>query len=78
MKTNQERQRELTAFRRMRDKLARNYPRGRFLAICEGSIVADAEKMDALRSNLIALGKNPSEALVVRAGDEYPEEATIC
>jgi hypothetical protein len=73
----QERQRNEAAFRRMEAALAQNYPPGRFVAIGEGRVVADADRLDALRALLQAQGKDPGQVLVVRVGEEYPETGVI-
>jgi hypothetical protein len=77
MDSIQERQRNQTAFRQMRETLAQTYRPGRFVAISEGQVIADAESLDLLRTQLQALGKDPSRVLIVQAGVEYPETATI-
>jgi hypothetical protein len=72
-----EMQRNETAFRQMEAGLAQAFPAGRFVAISEGRIVADAERLDAIRSILQGLGKDPRQVLVVRVGDEYPQSGII-
>ncbi|HXG12226.1 MAG TPA: hypothetical protein VNK04_20900 [Gemmataceae bacterium] len=73
----QQRQQNQEAFRRMKDTLAQTYERGRFVAISEGRVIADAASLDVLRSHLQALGKDPTQVLIVQAGVEYPETAVI-
>ncbi len=65
------------AYRRLKDAIARDYKRGRFVAIAGGQIVADADGFDELRSLLAAAGKDSAEVLVVQAGVDYPETAVI-
>ena len=65
------------AYRRLKDAIARTYEAGRFVAIADGRIAADAGDFDALRARLVAAGKDPAAALVVQAGVDYPEAAVI-
>jgi hypothetical protein len=73
----QEHQRNEAAFRRLKPLIEQTYPPGRFVAIAEGRIVGDAERLDLLRSRLQASGKDPSRVFVVQAGVDYPESAVI-
>ncbi len=73
----QERAANHAAYHRLKDAIARAYKPGRFVAIVGGQIVADADGFDELRSRLMAVGKDSTEALVVQAGMEYPENAVI-
>jgi hypothetical protein len=77
MDTQSERLLNQTAFRRLREDIARTYQRGQFVAISEGQIVADAETFAALRARLEAMGKDPTHVLVAQAGFDYPETAMI-
>jgi hypothetical protein len=77
MDTLQEREVNQAAYRRLKDEIGRNYPRGHFVAIAGGQIVADAEDFEKLCSLLRTMGKDPSHALVVQAGVDYPEAAVI-
>jgi hypothetical protein len=77
MDPTQERQANQTAYRQLRDSLTQTYPPGRFVAIAEGRVAADAETFDDLRAALRAGGMDPSQALIVQAGVEYPETAVI-
>jgi hypothetical protein len=77
MDLDQENQQNQMAFRRLKDTIARTYPPGRFVAISEGRIVADASSLDALRPLLETLGKDPRQVLAVQAGVDYPESAVI-
>src|SRR4051794_492057 len=56
------------AYSRLRTTIDQTYPKGQFVAIHQGNIVADAADADTLRRTLLAQGRNPEEALVVRAG----------
>ena len=65
------------AYRRLKDEIARAYEPGRYVAISDGRIVADASGFNELRTRLAALGKDSPEVLVVQAGVDYPETAVI-
>ena len=77
MNNAQERQSNHAAYRKLRDSIKQTYSPGRFLAISGGQIIADAGLFDELRATLDALGKNPAQVLIVQAGVDYPETATI-
>lgn len=62
-----------TAFRRLKSTIDQMYPKGQFLAIHGGQIVADAATLDELLAALAAQGKAPHESLAVQAGVDYPE-----
>ncbi|MBI3410910.1 MAG: hypothetical protein HY040_21460 [Planctomycetes bacterium] len=74
---DQKRKLNQDAFKRMRDQIRSQYPHGRYLAIADGAVAAEAATFDALCATLDSLGKNPRETLIVQAGVEYPERATI-
>jgi hypothetical protein len=73
----QERTLNQTAYRQLKDTIAKTYPHGRFLAIASGQIVADADGFTSLRSLLSARGIDPAQVLIVQAGIDYPETAVI-
>jgi hypothetical protein len=75
--TNSERQLNQTAYRKLQDTLNKSYPAGQFLGISGGQVVADSDDFDSLRSTLQTLGVDPSSVLIVQAGADYPESATI-
>ena len=77
MESNQERERNHTAFRKLKPTIDQAYPRGQYVAIGEGMIVADAESFEELSTELEAIGRNVKETLVVQAGIEYPETGII-
>lgn len=54
-----------------------NYPRGQFVAIAGGQIVADDADFARLGEKLTALGFGRMEALVERAGDPIPGQAAF-
>jgi hypothetical protein len=77
MDPNQERQINQTAFRQLRQHIQNTYPPGRFVAISEGKIIAEAARFEELNSLLHQMGKHSPDVLVVQAGVEYPETVTI-
>ena len=74
---NDERQRNHAAYWREKDGLAKRYPRGWFVAYCDGKIIADAMDFESLHANLLAQGKDPAQILIVEAGVDYPKEVVI-
>ena len=66
-----------TAYRQLRDFIRENYPRGRFVAIAGGKIVADASTFRDLDAVLHQMGFTSPDVLVAQAGIEYPENATL-
>jgi len=77
MNEHEERAANHAAYRRLKDTLAQTYGAGRFVAITEGHVVADSDSFAQLRSQLVAMGKDPAGVLIVEAGVEYPETAVI-
>ncbi|MBY0522192.1 MAG: hypothetical protein K2R98_02270 [Gemmataceae bacterium] len=73
----QARQKNQAAYRTLKSTIDQSYPAGQFVAILEGSVVADASGIPELTAALTARGSNPKEALVIQAGVEYPEAAII-
>jgi hypothetical protein len=65
------------AFRRMKADLGQRFGKGRFLALSEGKVIADAANFKELSGCLKSMGIEPTQALVVQAGVEYPESAVI-
>lgn len=65
------------AYRRLRERIREEFPRGRFVGIAGGQIVADAGTFKELDAALTRIGFASPEVLVVEAGVEYPEKATI-
>lgn len=77
MNTIDERQRNHTAYRRLKGAIDQSYAPGRFVAISEGQVTADAARLEELCSLLRAVGKDPGNVLIVQAGADYPETAII-
>ena len=77
MNIDSERQENHAAFRRAYNSIATTYKQGWFVAISGGTIIADAPGFEELLTILARLGKDATEVLIVQAGVEYPEFATI-
>jgi hypothetical protein len=77
MDPTQERQLNQAAHRQLHSFIQQTYPAGRFVAIAGGKIVADAARFDELNAMLQQMGHHSPEVLVVQAGIDYPETATI-
>jgi len=77
MTMTNERQINQAAFRRLRDSIKQKYPVNRFLALAGGQIIADAASFPELQVVLKSNGYDVSDVLVVQAGAEYPDTATI-
>lgn len=65
------------AYRRLRDQIRREFPPGRFVGIAGGQVVADASTFKELDAALTRMGFASPDVLVVQAGVDYPEKATI-
>jgi hypothetical protein len=65
------------AYRRLKEVIRQTYPRGRFVALAGGDVIADAGSIEDLHAALEALGKDPLKALIVQAGIDYPEYVVI-
>ncbi|MBN9117859.1 MAG: hypothetical protein J0I06_01600 [Planctomycetes bacterium] len=67
----------LAAYERLKDELATKFPKGHFVAIASGKVVADAATLDDVIARLRALGLDPKRVLGVQAGVEVPQYAII-
>jgi hypothetical protein len=67
----------LAAYERLKGELAAKYPKGHFVGIAHGKVVADAANLDDLISDLRGLGLDPKQVLAVQAGVEAPKYAVI-
>ena len=65
------------AFRSLKQEIDEKYPQGRFVAIDQCRVVADAATFDELNDRLNNMGMNSPDILVIQAGDEYPETTYI-
>ena len=77
MNTAEAKQSNQAAFRRLAGVINQTYPHGRFVAIADGNIVANAATFDELDAALKAIGQDSVDVLVVQAGVAYPESAVI-
>jgi hypothetical protein len=67
----------LAAYERLKGELAAKYPKGHFVGIAHGKVVADGANLDELIPKLRALGLDPRQVLGVQAGIEVPQYAVI-
>ncbi len=74
---NHDRTANQEAYRRSRVSLASMYGFGRYIAFCGGKVAADSGTFDGLLQRLAGMGENPSNALIVQAGANYPEKVVI-
>jgi len=77
MNPTYDRQLNQAAYRRLRTTIDQTYPKGRYVAIHQGHIIADAASSDELRRHLVTEGLDPTQILFVQAGVDYPEFAFI-
>ena len=62
----------LAAYSLLKEQIEAAYPRGRFVAIAGGRIVADDANLEALFDRLKGMGLNPRESLVEQVGRVVP------
>jgi hypothetical protein len=67
----------LAAYARLKGELATKHPKGQFIGIAHGKVVADGVNLDDLIVKLRTLGFDPREVLAVQAGIEVPQYAII-
>lgn len=65
---------EITA---AKQKINGKFPVGRFVAINNGEILADAKSHRELVEKLKTLGHSPKDLLILQAGVDYPDAALI-
>jgi len=73
----QERQLNQAAYRQLHGHIQKTYHPGRYVAISEGKIIADAASFQELNSMLHAMGHDSADVLVVQAGIDYPDTVMI-
>jgi hypothetical protein len=73
MIANGEQAQNEAAYDNLRPTIDRAYPKGRFVAIYGGRIVADAATLPELLGALAALGLDPQKSLAVQAGVHHPD-----
>ena len=64
-------------FESLKADIDRRFSQGRFVAVEDDRIFADAETLRKLVEKLTAMGKSPQQMLVVQAGVDYPKSAVI-
>ena len=67
----------LGVYERIKGELAVKYPKGHFVGISHGKVVADGVNVGDLIVKLRALGLDPKRVLGVQAGIEIPRYAII-
>jgi hypothetical protein len=77
MSTNKNWEEEQAAYERLKDTIKATYPKGWFVAIHGGKIVADAATFDEIDQMLTKRGIPQPEGLVVQVGVEYLDNAII-
>jgi hypothetical protein len=77
MNSDENREKNQTAYRQLKDTINANYPSGQFVAIDEGRIVGDAGSFPELVAKLESQGRHPPDILIVQAGMNYPEHIVI-
>jgi hypothetical protein len=65
------------AYGNLKAAIDQTYPKGRFVAIHNGQVVADSATLEELLAALTGLGLDPKECLAIQAGTDYPEFAYI-
>jgi hypothetical protein len=53
------------------------YPKGHFVGLYDGQVVADAATLDDVLATLRAIDDDPRKGLVARVGIDIPQEAVI-
>jgi hypothetical protein len=77
MADNEEYQRNVASYQRLKEAIRKAYPLGWFVGIADDQIVGAAADLRALEADLRAQGKDPRRVLVVEAGVDYPEHVTL-
>ncbi len=77
MNSSDPRQVNQIAFRHLKPTIDQTYRHGRYVAINNGKIIADAADLQVLIGSLTAAGLDPRQVLVVQAGGYYPEYVDI-
>lgn len=65
------------AYQQLKETIEATYPKGRFVAIHEGRIVADAATFEEIDRRLNQMGIPNPEGMVVQVGLDYPENGII-
>lgn len=65
------------AYRRLKPWIEQTFPVGRYVAIHDGRVVADAGSVAELVTRTHELGLSPRDGLAVQVGVDYPDYATL-
>jgi hypothetical protein len=65
------------AYRQLKETIDGGYPKGWFVGIADGQVLADAADFQKLEALLRAQNHDPRDVMVVEAGVAYPEFVTI-
>ncbi|HEY2910693.1 MAG TPA: hypothetical protein VGI99_10630 [Gemmataceae bacterium] len=65
------------AYDRLQCEIDASYPKGQFIGIAEGRVVANAENFETIARKLDELGHEPLKTMVVIAGDDTPKYMDI-
>ena len=68
MNSDEKNEKNQAAYRRLRETINATYPEGRFVAIADGKIVADAATLEEIEQLLQGLGIESRNSLVAQAG----------
>src|SRR5262249_30512725 len=71
------RTRNQSTWRRLRTLIEAKYPKGRFVAVGDERVMADAATFSELESLHRDLGRKPGDSLIVQVGAEPPDFVTI-
>ncbi len=77
MSAPQEHERNTKAYQRLKGTIKETYPRGWFAGIADDQVVGAAATFRELEHLLREQGRDPRNVLVVEAGIDYPDYATI-
>jgi len=64
-------------FRQLKPAIDRQYPRGHFVSIDDGLIIADAPDFEGVVTGIQKSGRDAKTVLIVQAGLDYPEKAAV-
>lgn len=65
------------AYLRMKPTIDRTYPKGRFVAVADNRVIADAATFEELYTTIQAAGWDPREVITEQAGVEDPANGDI-
>ena len=77
MLAQEEQERHLATYARMKAAIDTTYPQGWFVAIADDQVVGSTAGFGDLEGQLRAQGRDPRHVLVVEAGVDYSPQVTI-